>query len=88
MAKLTTKDRKRIARALYTSPPPASQTREGKAKIRKYRTALGTFVDYFAKVEMAMHFALRWHTKTEDFVARAVFSGVRADATTGHLPTG
>jgi hypothetical protein len=46
---------------------------------------LGEFIDGFARAERDMYAVLRWHTKTQDQIARAVFSGVRADATTDFL---
>jgi hypothetical protein len=70
--------RTRLGKLLYANRPiPASQTDEGKERLRAYRLALGEFVEQFARVEMFMHFVLRWHTKTKTAVARAVFSGVR-----------
>jgi hypothetical protein len=57
----------------------------GDRRLRDYRFALGSFVDYFAKVEMAVQWTLQWQTGMEEFTARAVFSGVRAHVAVGHL---
>jgi hypothetical protein len=70
---------------LRNIPIPASQTDEGKARLNDYWLALGEFVDSFARAEHDIHLVLRWHTKTLDKVARAVFSGVRIDAACSFL---
>jgi hypothetical protein len=70
-----------MARARFRKiPKPASQTDEGRKRLEAYCLALGQFVDQFSKVESSLHLLLRWQTKTTTGTARAVFSGVRADA--------
>jgi len=64
---------------------PASQTDEGRERFGAYWLALGEFAHIFSRVEMFMHFVLRWHTKTSVDIARAVFSGVRIDAASQFL---
>jgi hypothetical protein len=64
---------------------PATETKEGKKRLRRYDASLGAFVRAFAKVESGMHRALRWHAKTDADTARAVFSGVRAMEASGYL---
>jgi hypothetical protein len=72
-------------RGFRTIPQPASQTDEGRERLRVYWLTLGEFIDNFAKVETATHLALRWYTRTQTVVAKAVFSGVRADAAVEYL---
>jgi len=86
MRKPPRRSKKWLAEKLYANTPkPASETKEGRARLKAYRLALGTFIEMFAKVEMAMHFTLRNYTKTDTGIARAVFSGVRAHAAADHL---
>jgi hypothetical protein len=66
-------------------PGRASRTQEGRLRLRAYSLALGEFVDAFARAERDMHVVLRWHTKTPDKVARAVFSGVRTSEASNFL---
>jgi hypothetical protein len=63
----------------------AIDTKEGRKRLRQYQSALGAFVQAFARVESGMHRALRWHAKTDPETARAVFSGVRAMEASGYL---
>jgi hypothetical protein len=87
LTKLTMADvaKSRGAKLYDKTPVPAQETEEGRERLRKYYSALGAFVDSFSKVEMAMQWTLQWQTRMEEFTARAVFSGVRTDATVGHL---
>ncbi len=61
-------------------PKPASETRKGRERLKKYWMALGRFVDSFAKVEYAVHIVLAHHARLDPARARAMLSGVRASA--------
>lgn len=67
------------------TPPLASQTPEGKERLRAYYEALGRFVDMFSKAERAVHLVLRNYAKMTDGAARALLSGVRVDETRNRL---
>lgn len=77
--------KKRVHLLYEKTPTPAAETKEGRKRLKAYRLALGSFIDAFAKAEIAMHYVLRYYTKTEDIIARAVFSGVRTDVAADHL---
>ena len=85
MTEMTPEHRARVRRRYRNTPVPAAETAEGKARLQEYWNALGEFIDGFARAERDMFLALRWHTKTQDKIARAVFSGVRVDATADFL---
>lgn len=52
---------------------------KGRGRVLDYRQALGHFVENFAKVEAALQMTLWHYAKTPPDIARAVFSGTRAD---------
>jgi hypothetical protein len=60
--------------------PAASETDEGKKRLQDYYTALGRFIDVFAKVELAVGFTLWHYAKTPYPVARVAFSATGLDA--------
>lgn len=58
---------------------PASETEEGKARIRAYYEALGQFIDTFSEVETAVHLTLRSYAKTPREIANIAFASVKID---------
>jgi hypothetical protein len=64
---------------------PASETKEGKERLRIYYEALGRFIDMFSKIEMAAHIVLRHYAKMTTATANALLSGVRVDETKNRL---
>jgi len=58
---------------------PASETEEGKARIRAYYEALGRFVDTYSEVETAIHVTLRHYADTPPEIANIAFASVKAD---------
>lgn len=61
------------------------ETEEGKKREEAYFTALGRFVDRFARAELYTRFALWHYAKTKPDIARAVFSGVHVDTAITHI---
>ncbi len=55
----------------------ATQTREGKERLRAYYEALGRFVDMFARVETAMTLTLWHYAKTAPEIAKIVHAGTK-----------
>jgi hypothetical protein len=51
----------------------------------EYWQALGQFIEYFASIEGLMFNFLAFYAKVEDPIAKAVFSGVRADAAMDYI---
>ena len=58
---------------------PASETPEGKERLRAYYEALGRFVDFFSRVETAVTLMLRLYAKTSPEIAKVVFAGARIE---------
>jgi len=67
----------------YRSPfdykVPASQTEEGKERIRAYYEALGCFVDIFAKIETGITLTLWKYARTSPTIAKVVFAGTKIE---------
>jgi hypothetical protein len=58
---------------------PASQTPEGKERIRAYYEALGRFVDKFARVEAAVAHTLWVYAQSPARIAKVIFAGTRVE---------
>jgi|SRR5579872_4754387 len=57
----------------------ASETPDGKERVRAYYEALGKFVDMFAQAEDAIARTLWHYAQTKSDIAKIIFSGVRAN---------
>jgi hypothetical protein len=64
---------------------PASETPEGKERLRYYYEALGEFIDMFARVESAMTSTLWTYAKTEPKIAKVLFAGVKIELGMTHV---
>lgn len=58
---------------------PASQTQDGKNRLREYYESLGRFVDMFSRVEAAVTLTLWHYAKTPTEIAKIVFAGTRIE---------
>jgi hypothetical protein len=56
---------------------PASETEEGKERIRSYYESLGRFIGAFSEAETAVHLTLRAYAGTPAEIANIAFSGVK-----------
>src|SRR5436309_9296797 len=65
-----------------STPPPEFRVFD---HTERYYLALGQFIDKFAQVEKMLALTLWIRSKVTPDVARAVFSGVRADGATGYI---
>ena len=52
---------------------PASETPQGKERIRAYHEALGRFIDMFSRAEAAVEYVLRHYAETSTRVALVIF---------------
>jgi hypothetical protein len=64
---------------------PASETPEGKERLRAYYEALGRFVDMFSIVEAAVTFTLRAYAKTTPAISKVIFAGIKVDVGTNYI---
>src|SRR3954470_13597851 len=58
---------------------PASETSEGKERIRAYYESLGRFVDKFARVEAAVAHTLWVYAQSPAKIAKVIFAGTRVE---------
>jgi hypothetical protein len=63
----------------FTYTIPASETPEGKERIRAYFESLGRFVDKFSRVEHAVAHTLWLYAQSPAKIAKVIFAGARVE---------
>jgi hypothetical protein len=64
---------------------PASETLEGKERVRAYYESLGRFVQMFSEVETAVSHTLWHYAKTKPEIAKVIFSGAKIEAGSSYI---
>jgi hypothetical protein len=64
---------------------PASETKEGKERLRVYYEALGGFIDMFARVETAITLTLWAYAKTNQNIAKIIFAGAKIEISSKYI---
>lgn len=64
---------------------PASETPQGKERIRAYHEALGRFIDMFSRAEAAVEYVLRHYAETSTRVALVIFQNAGISISIGYV---